>query len=84
MQHDNDLMGNVSDYWQLRVQLELFLATLIIFQLLNKLSLLRCKSAFVGSLWHSGSSTLSVQGWSGQLLAFGNAVHHSEHIGHSR
>lgn len=33
MQHDNDLMGAVSECWQLRLQLEIFffLASLIIF-----------------------------------------------------
>lgn len=84
MQHDNDLMGAVSEYWQLRLQLELFLAPLITFQLLNKLSLLRCKSAFVGSLLHSGYSTLSMQDWRGTCLVSGNTVHHSEDTGHNR
>lgn len=44
MQHDNDLMGAVCEYWQLHLQLDFFLffflAPLIIFRLLNKLSLL--------------------------------------------
>lgn len=71
MQHDNDLMGAVSECWQLRLQLE-FLAPLIISQLLNKLSLLRFNSAFVGTLLHSGYSNFGTQAQRGQCLAFGN------------